>query len=148
MGITRFKSVQLGISGYKKAKLRKIDLYLQWQLSHKKLGNTRHVSSMIYSARPIVLPVVNIVFAWNLFCFENWDGRTYEQTTCAKTMITTGRDCGSASWINYKHSLSLSWLLFQLLVSDSGRLNGLRVRKEIKLCNIMWVLAGYVFVCV
>ena len=30
---------------------------------------------MIHSARPTGLPVVNIVFAWNLFCFEKW-GRT------------------------------------------------------------------------
>ena len=51
---------------------------------------TGQVSSMIHSARHIV---ANIVFAWNLFCFEKW-------MTCAKTKITTGRDCGSAWWIN------------------------------------------------
>ena len=35
-----------------------------------------------------------------LFC-EIWKvGRTYGQTTCAEIVITTGRDCGSASWIN------------------------------------------------
>ena len=33
------------------------------------------VSSMIHLARPTVLPIANIVFAWNLFCFEKW-GRT------------------------------------------------------------------------
>ena len=49
---------------------------------------------MIHSARPTVSPVANIVFALNLFCFEKW-GRT----TCAKTVITTGRDSGSSSWI-------------------------------------------------
>ena len=44
-------------------------------------------------------------FHLNLFCFEKW-GRTYERTTCAKIMITTGRDFGSASWIKkeFKHS--------------------------------------------
>ena len=36
---------------------------------------TRKVSSMIHSARPTVSPVVNIVFAWKLFCFEK-RGRT------------------------------------------------------------------------
>ena len=60
---------------------------------------TRHVSSMIHSARPNVSPVVNIVFAWHLFCFEKWNGRTYGRMTCAKTMITIGRDCGAAKWI-------------------------------------------------
>ena len=38
------------------------------------------------------------------FCFakfEKW-GRTDVQTTCAKTMIPTGRDCGLAEWINSK----------------------------------------------
>ena len=28
------------------------------------------------------------------------DGLKYERMKCAKTMITTGRDCGSAEWIN------------------------------------------------
>ena len=32
--------------------------------------------------------------------FEKWE-RTDIETTRAKIMITTGRDCGSASWINY-----------------------------------------------
>ena len=59
---------------------------------------------MIHSAKPTVSPVVNIVFAWKLFCFARFwkvgtDGRTYERTTCAKTMITSGRDSGSAEWI-------------------------------------------------
>ena len=56
------------------------------------------VSSMIHSARPIDLPVVNIVFTWNLLCFEKC-GRKDVRTTCVKTIIITGRDCGSASWI-------------------------------------------------
>ena len=30
----------------------------------------RQVSSMIHSAKPTASPVVNIVFTWNLFCFE------------------------------------------------------------------------------
>ena len=52
---------------------------------------------MIHSARPTVLPVANIVF--NLFWFAKFwkvDG----QATFVKTMITTGRDCGLAEWIN------------------------------------------------
>ena len=55
---------------------------------------TRQVSSMIHSARP----VMNIVFT--LFCFarfEKW-GKT-DGHLCAKTMISAGIDCGSAEWI-------------------------------------------------
>ena len=67
---------------------------------------------MIHSARPTVSPRANILFTWNLFCFETW-GRTNGWTTCAKTMITIGRDCGSASWIN-SFVLFISYLiLFQ-----------------------------------
>ena len=53
---------------------------------------------MIPSARPTVSSVANIVFA--LFCFarfKKW-GRT--DNMCEKTMIPTGRDRGSAEWIN------------------------------------------------
>ena len=32
---------------------------------------------------------------------KSGDRRTYGRTTCAKTMIPTGRDCGLAEWINY-----------------------------------------------
>ena len=72
--------------------------------SSKKKLKTRQVSSMIHSARPTVSSVETIVFAWNLFCFEYWGRtRTYRRTdgrtTCAKTMITTGRDFGLAEWI-------------------------------------------------
>ena len=55
---------------------------------------------MIHSARPIVTPVANIVFA--LFCFsrfEKW-GRTDGQHV-RKMIPTTGRDFGLAEWINY-----------------------------------------------
>ena len=31
--------------------------------------------SMFHSARPAVSSVANIVFAWNLLCFEKTDGR-------------------------------------------------------------------------
>ena len=65
------------------------------------------MSSMIHSARPTVSPVVNFVFA--LFCFARFwkvetDGRDvwmYVRTTCAKTIIPTRRDCGSAEWIHF-----------------------------------------------
>ena len=58
---------------------------------------TRQMSSMIHSVRPTVSPVANIVFT--LLDFEKW-GRTDGRTTCAKTMIPTGRDFGLAKWIN------------------------------------------------
>ena len=61
---------------------------------------TRQVSSMIHSAKPEVQPVAITIFTLNVFCFEKW-GRTDGRTTCVKIMITTGRDCGSTSWINY-----------------------------------------------
>ena len=62
--------------------------------------NTRQVSSLIHSARPIVAPVANIVFCSFVSSrFEKW-GRTDGRTTCAKTFIPTGRDFGLAEWIN------------------------------------------------
>ena len=61
------------------------------------IGGTRQVSSMIHSARPTVSPVAKHCFV--LLGFEKW-GLTDIRTTCAKTMIPTGRDCGSAEWIN------------------------------------------------
>ena len=55
---------------------------------------TRQVSTMIHSARPTVTPVANIVFCcFVLLDLKSGDGRT----TCAKTMIPTGRGCGLAS---------------------------------------------------
>ena len=58
---------------------------------------------MIHSARPTVSPVVNIVLA--LFCFAKfWKVGTDGRTTCAKTMIPIGRDCGSAELINIENS--------------------------------------------
>ena len=47
-----------------------------------------------------------------LFC-EKWE-RSYERTTCAKTIINTGRDCGSAEWINI-FQVVCSTSLFSLL---------------------------------
>ena len=63
---------------------------------------TRHVSSMIPSARPTVPPVAIIVFMLRLFSLTIfWKVVTDVRTeTCAKTMITTGRHWGLAEWIN------------------------------------------------
>ena len=52
---------------------------------------------MILSARPTVSPEICLVL-------KSEDGRT----TCAKTMTTTDRDCGSSKWINkiiYQYSM-------------------------------------------
>ena len=69
-------------------------------LQKKKKNSTRHVSSMIHSARPTVSPVATIIFCcFVLLDLKSTDGRTNGRTTCAKIMITTGRDCGSADWI-------------------------------------------------
>ena len=54
---------------------------------------------MIHSARPIVMPVEHCFL---LFCFSRFEksGWTDGRTTCAITMIPTGRDFGLAKWIN------------------------------------------------
>ena len=57
------------------------------------------VSSMIHSTILTVSSVVNnscLKFFFSRFWKVGTDGRT----TCAKTMITTGRDWGSAKWID------------------------------------------------
>ena len=52
---------------------------------------------MIHSARQIVMPVEKIIFC----CFVFLDLKSGDvRTTCAKTMIPTGRDFGLAEWIN------------------------------------------------
>ena len=64
-------------------------IYMGQLLNEKKLKTMRQVSSIIHSARPIVTPVANIVFCCFVFLdLKGGDGRT----TCAKTMISTGRD--------------------------------------------------------
>ena len=65
---------------------------------------------MIHSARPIVTPVANIVFCCFVFLdLKSGDGRT----TCAKTMVPTGRDFGLAEWI--KKHLSFYFNVLPLL---------------------------------
>ena len=62
--------------------------------------NKTFVPSMIHSARPTVPPVAITILTWKWFCFAIFwkaDG----QTPRTKIVITTGRDCGSASWFNY-----------------------------------------------
>ena len=57
------------------------------------------LSSTIHSAWPTVSPVSRehcIRLTFVLFWEVGW---TDARTTCAKTMITTSRDCGSAEWI-------------------------------------------------
>ena len=51
---------------------------------------------MIHSARPIVTPVENIAFC----CFVFLDLKSGYVRVRAKTMIPTGREFGSAEWIN------------------------------------------------
>ena len=56
---------------------------------------------MIHSARPIVTPVANVVVRSFVFLdLNSGNVRTDVRTTCAKTIINTGRDCGLAEWIN------------------------------------------------
>ena len=56
---------------------------------------------MIHSVRSTCPPVaitISLELCFVLRDFEKW-GRTDVQTTRAKIVITTGRECGSASWI-------------------------------------------------
>ena len=100
------------------------------------------MSSMIHSARPIVTPVANIVF----YCFvlldlKSGDGHKDGRTTCAKTIIPTGRDFGLAEWINKtkvandplghphrhftsKHYFLIKWFLLWIFESGEGRKDG------------------------
>ena len=58
---------------------------------------------MIHSARSTVPPVVIIIFRWRLFGLAIFlkVGTDVRKEICVKIMITTGRVCGSAEWINY-----------------------------------------------
>ena len=61
------------------------------------------ISSMIPSARPTIPQGAITILTCTLFDlrdFENW-GQTDVRTPRVKIVITTGRDCGSAAWINY-----------------------------------------------
>ena len=72
----------------------------EWDSILVKIGEIRPMSSMIHSARPTVSLVATIVLCcFVLLDLKSGDGRTNGRTTCAKIMITTGRDCGSAEWI-------------------------------------------------
>ena len=76
---------------------------------------TRHVSSMIHSARPIVTP-----HCFLLFCFSRFEkyGRTDGRTTCAKTMIPGRVDISiyllSCLFKDYERML---WMRLQLSTS-------------------------------
>ena len=53
-----------------------------------------------------------------LFCFarfEKW-GRTNGRTTCAKIVITTGRECGLAEWSNIYFTTSVECAFMQLYI--------------------------------
>ena len=63
----------------------------------------KNVSSMIPSARPIVPTNSDHYFqaTFVLRYFEKWGRLVVRTETCAKILITTGRDCGAAEWINF-----------------------------------------------
>ena len=69
---------------------------LAWKIKENKI----FVSSMIHSARPTILSVVITVLAWIMICFVKFWKVTDVQTPHAKIVISTGRDYGSAKWIN------------------------------------------------
>ena len=105
----------------------------EYSIQELNINTTRQVSSMIHSASPIVTPVANIVFRCFVFLdLKSGDGLTYEQTnwrtTCAKTMITIGRDFGLAEW-NNKYCIELYYV--SLLGQIQSNANGS------KLCYIL-----------
>ena len=69
----------------------------------KKSRITRQLSLWIHLTKPTVSSVLHFVFAWNLFYITIFEkrGRMDVRTTCAKTIITTDRDWGLASWIKW-----------------------------------------------
>ena len=101
----------------------------------KKKGNDkqdrwRQVSPMIPSARPTVPPVVITIFTWKLF-FCTMLKRRNGRMSCVKTVISTGRDCGLAEWINkcYKlpsligHSsdITIIWVIWRIIHVGYGK---------------------------
>ena len=74
---------------------------------------------MIHSARPTVTPITNIVFCCFVFCTVDKWVRTYVRTTCAKTIIPTGRDFGLAEWI--KNILRVKIIVHFLVVALTVR---------------------------
>ena len=74
---------------------------------------------MIHSARPTIPPVAITIFSIEnvLLCaiLKSRDVRTEVQTPRAKIVITIGRDCGSAEWINSKSNYGA--INFQFLLS-------------------------------
>ena len=87
------------ISQFSNKRQSKLD-FITWEKSNKTCA-----PSMIHSARPTILTIVITILTWKLFCFARFykvgtdrrkNGRT--DTTC-EIVITTGRDCDSASWI-------------------------------------------------
>ena len=102
------------------------------KLEEKRKSNKTLVPSMIHSARPTFKPVAITILAWTLFCFARYwkvgtDGRTDERTdnTC-EIMITTGRDCGPASWINLwiliNYRISRSWNILDVMRQNFAKL--------------------------
>ena len=121
----------------------KIQVYIRVEmiLCNKRiiLYKTRQVSSMIHSLGQTNSHPSNedcfrlkIVLFWKVGMNGRSYWRTYERTTCAKTMITTGRDCGSASWINSKTIPSGTFF-------SIGRRRRKKVRFELlEICGIFW----------
>ena len=84
--------------------------------------NTRQVSSMIHSARPIVTTVANIVFCCFVFLdLKSGEGRVRTDNMCENNdpypAVTVGWPSGSTSW--HDEQMSRKWskwpTKFQLL---------------------------------
>ena len=116
--ITHIESLYYNLIGhFKQSYLESVCIYIYQIIIITKL--TRQVSLVIHSARLTFSPIANIVFAWNLFCFEKW-GRT---ETYAKTMITiVGRPHGSTTFTIQQTAAPLSAIKFRASESIFGNI--------------------------
>ena len=96
---------------------------------------------MIHLARPTVSPVANIVFAWNLFCFEKW-GRTNGRHVQKQWSL---RDRWPASWINWRWEQAINyWQLLKLFLSRWVTKN--IVSDKIEISFLRSILSSWAFV--
>ena len=81
------------------------------------LGQTHRPASKDHYFQLKIILFCEILKSGNVM--TNLQTELYGRTTCVKLVITTGRDCGSASWIN----LGLAYILATAFTQGSFRNN-------------------------
>ena len=102
---------------------------------------------MIHSARLRVLQAATIVFCCIvLLDLKSTEGRT-DGRTCGKIMITTGRDCGLAEWINTSFGFSLLFIFVRMVCLSQM----ISLHKNIYYLQIFTIIANnckaYIHLC-